>query len=100
MMNVIHEFPGVYDEDMNKELYLLEKEEITEAQYNAIKEGYGVTGPDFQIIKDGEKYFLKGDMEIEAVKAVVDSCLIDAGAEPVFETESDDSDDSELVEGE
>lgn len=84
MENVIHEFPGVYDEDMNTELYLLTEEEITEEQYNAIKEGYGVTGPDFQIVQRGEKYFLKGDMEIELVEVIVDGCLVDNGSDPVF----------------
>lgn len=84
MNNVIHEFPGMYDDDMNKELYLLAKDEITEAQYNAIKEGYGVTGPDFQIVKKGGKFYLKGDMDIAAIKEIVDSYLVENGARAVF----------------
>lgn len=84
MENVIHEFPGVYDEDMNTELYLLTEDEITEEQYNAIKSGYGVTGPDFQIVKRGSKYFLKGDMDIALVKVIVDACLVDNGEDPIF----------------
>ena len=84
MENVIHEFPGVYDEDMNTELYLLTEDEITEEQYTAIKTGYGVTGPDFQIVKRGSKYFLKGDMDIALVKVIVDACLVDNGEDPVF----------------
>lgn len=84
MNNVIHEFPGMYDEDMNKELYLLAEDEITEKQYNAIKEGYGVTGPDFQIVEKGGKFYLKGDMDIDAIKDIVDSYLVENGAEAVF----------------
>ena len=84
MNNVIHEFPGMYDDDMNKELYLLAEDEITEAQYNAIKEGYGVTGPDFQIVEKGGKFYLKGDMDIDAIKEIVDSYLVENGAEAVF----------------
>lgn len=90
--NVIHEFPGVYDEDMNTELYLLTEEEITEEQYTTIKEGYGVTGPDFQIVQRGEKYFLKGDMEIELVEVIVDSCLAENGIEPVFVSNDSEGD--------
>lgn len=84
MANVIHEFPGVYDEDMNTELYLLFEEEITEEQYNAIKSGYGVTGPDFQIVEKNGGYYLKGDMDIDVIKEIVNSYLVDNGAEPVF----------------
>ena len=85
MENKVTEFPGMYDEDLKKELYLLAEEEITEAQYNAIKEGYGVTGPDFQVIKgDNGKFYLKGDMGIDAVKAVVDALIVEKGGEAVF----------------
>lgn len=87
--NKITKFPGVLDPDMNTELYLVVEEEITEAQFNTIKEGYGVTGPDFQIVKKGGKYFLKGDMEIEGVKEAVNVALESKGLEPVFEDEEE-----------
>ena len=90
--NVVHVFPGVYDKDMNTELYLETEAEITEAQYNAIKEGYGVTGPDFQILKKGSKYFLKGDMDIDLVKVIVDSYLVENGSEPVFVSNDSEGD--------
>lgn len=82
--NVIHEFPGVYDEDMNTDLYLLVEEEITEAQYNAIKETYGVTGPDFQIVKRGAKFFIKGDQDIDKIKETVNGLVVDKGGDVVF----------------
>jgi hypothetical protein len=41
-MNVIHNFAGMYDVDMNVELYLTTEKEITEAKYNMIKEHLGV----------------------------------------------------------
>lgn len=82
--NKITKFPGVYDPDMNTPLYLLAKEEITEAQYNAIKAGYGVTGPDFQITKEGAKYFLRGDNDIKVIEATVNSLIVDKGGEAVF----------------
>ena len=83
-MNVIHKFPGVLDADMNKELYLLHEAEITEAEFNAVKEGYGVMGPDYQIIERDGKFFLRGDMEIEAIKEIVNGLLADKGVEAAF----------------
>ena len=88
--NKVTKFPGVLDPDMNTELYLVVEEEITKDQFNTIKEGYGVTGPDFQIVEKGGKYFLKGDMEIEGVKDAVNVALESKGLEPVFEDESSD----------
>jgi hypothetical protein len=88
--NKVTKFPGVLDTDMNTELYLVVEEEITEDQFNTIKEGYGVTGPDFQIVEKGGKFFLKGDMEIEAVKDAVNVALESKGLEPVFEDEGTD----------
>ena len=85
-MNVIHRFPGIYDEDMNRDLYLLTEAEITESEYNTIKNTYGVIGPDFQIVKKGAKYFLKGDMDIEVVKECVNVALESKGAEALFKT--------------
>ena len=84
MMNVIHKFPGVLDADMNKELYLLHEAEITETEFNAVKEGYGVIGPDYQIIKRNGKFFLRGDMEIEAIKEIVNGLLADKGVKAAF----------------
>lgn len=89
--NRITEFGGVYDADMNTELYLLAEEEITEEQYNAIKAGYGVTGPDFQIVKKGAKYFIKGDNDIEVIKDTVNSLIVDKGGEAVFTDGSSES---------
>lgn len=83
-MNVVHKFPDILDADMNRDLYLLVEEEITETEYNTIKDTYGVTGPDFQIVKRGAKYFLKGDMDIEAVKECVNVALESKGAEALF----------------
>lgn len=82
--NKVTEYPGVYDENMNTELYLLTEAEITEEQYTAIKEGYGVTGPDFQIVEKDGSYYLKGDRDIAAIKETVDSLLVDKGEDPVF----------------
>ena len=83
-MNVVHKFPDILDTDMNRDLYLLTKAEITEQQYNTIKSNYGVTGPDFQIVKRGAKYFLKGDMDIETVKKCVNTALASKGVEALF----------------
>ena len=83
-MNVVHKFSDILDTDMNRDLYLLTEAEITEQQYNTIKSKYGVTGPDFQIVKRGAKYFLKGDMDIETVKECVNIALASKGVEAVF----------------
>lgn len=83
-MNVVHKFPDILDADMNRDLYLLMEVEITEQQYNTIKNTYGVTGPDFQIIKRGSKYFLKGDMDENVVKECVNVALESKGAEALF----------------
>ena len=83
-MNVVHKFPDILDTDMNRDLYLLTKAEITEQQYNTIKSNYGVTGPDFQIVKRGAKYFLKGDMDIETVKKCVNTALATKGVKALF----------------
>ena len=72
------------DADMNKELYLLHEAEITETEFNAVKEGYGVMGPDYQIIERDGKFFLRGDMEIEAIKEIVNGLLADKGVEAAF----------------
>lgn len=87
MDNKIKEFPGVLDENMNTELYLLNEAEITKTQYEAIKAGYGVTGPDFQIVQRGTKYYLKGDTDIEQIKVIVNALIINKGGEAVFTNE-------------
>ena len=86
-MNVVHKFPDILDADMNRDLYLLTEAEITESEYNTIKTNYGVTGPDFQIVKKGTKYFLKGDMDIETVKECVNIALASKGVAAVFAEE-------------
>lgn len=96
--NRVTKFPGVLDPDMNTELYLVVEEEITEDEFNTIKEGYGVTGPDFQIVEKGGSFFLKGDMEIEAVKAAVNVALASKGLEPVFEDEASESEVEDATE--
>ena len=88
MDNRIKEFPGVLDENMNTGLYLLNEAEITKTQYEAIKAGYGVTGPDFQIVQRGTKYYLKGDTDIEQIKVIVNALIINKGGEAVFTNES------------
>jgi len=87
MDNKITEFPGVLDENMNTDLYLLNEAEITKTQYEAIKAGYGVTGPDFQIVQRGTKYYLKGDTDIEQIKVIVNALIINKGGEAVFTNE-------------
>ena len=87
MDNKITEFPGVLDENMNTGLYLLNEAEITKTQYEAIKAGYGVTGPDFQIVQRGTKYYLKGDTDIEQIKVIVNALIINKGGEAVFTNE-------------
>lgn len=83
-MNVVHKFPDILDDNMNRDLYLLTEAEITDSEYNTIKTNYGVTGPDFQIVKKGTKYFLKGDMDIETVKECVNIALASKGVAAVF----------------
>ena len=97
--NKVTRFPGVLDADVNTELYLVFEEEITEEQYNAIKEGYGVTGPDFQIVEKNDGFFLKGDQDIKEVEKIVNALLVDKGAEAVFEETDSDTEPSD-VEGE
>lgn len=84
-MNVIHKYEGQYDPDMNRELYLLTEVEIQKTEYDRIKE-YGVTGPDFQIVTRGSKYFLKGDMDVESLKKVVNELV----GEEVFTVTTDE----------
>lgn len=93
MSNVIHKFPSFYDADMNEELYLLPTVEITEAQYNMIKQYLGVTGPGRQVIvrADG-KYYLKSDEASEDAIARITKELKDKGQTyPVAAAETQDN---------
>lgn len=80
MNNVIHEFPGMYHEDMNTELYLLPEVEITEAQYDMIKEYLGVMGPGRQVVvRDDGKFILKSDEASEDAIARIKEELAEKG---------------------
>ena len=80
MSNVIHKFPGLYDADMNEELYLLPTVEITKAQYDMIKQYLGVTGPGRQVIvRANGKYYLKSDEASEDAIARIKKELADKG---------------------
>lgn len=96
--NVVHKFPDILDEDMNRELYLLTEEEIQEETYNTIKAGYGVIGPDFQIVEKNGAFFLKGDMAIEDVEECVNAALASKGIEAVFPEEDTDDNGGEGAE--
>lgn len=91
----VTKYPDILDEDMNRELYLLAEEEIQEETYNTIKEGYGVTGPDFQIVEKNGAFFLKGDMAIEDVEECVNIALASKGIEAVFPEEEEEDEDAE-----
>lgn len=80
MNNVIHKFPGMYDEDMNTELYLLPEVEITEEQYNMIKEYLGVMGPGRQVVvREDGKFYLKSDEASEDAIARITKELAELG---------------------
>lgn len=61
--NKITRFPGMYDLDMDKELYLVFKTEISEEKFNAISGNLGYVFPDGQVIQKGSKFYLLGDVE-------------------------------------
>lgn len=84
MENKITKFEGMYDVDMNRDLYLLVEASITEDQYNTIKTYVGVTFPDGQILKKGESYIIRGDRDINEVKADVGERVVAAGGENPF----------------
>lgn len=87
MENKITKFAGMYDKDMNEEMYLLPEAEITEAQYNAIKDNLGVYGPGRQVvIRHDGKFILKSDESSEAAKARIDMILVELGNEKIFDT--------------
>ena len=80
MSNVIHEYPGMYDPDMNTELYLLQEKEITEAQYNMVKQYLGVLGPGTQVIKRADgKFYLKSDEAAVDAEAKIKATLKELG---------------------
>lgn len=55
--NRITRYPDILDDDMNRELYLIPGQEITEDEYEVIKEYLGVTGPGRQIIEKNGSYY-------------------------------------------
>lgn len=65
-MNKITAFAGQLDKDMNVALYLLPTKEITKAQYDFIKENFGVYGPGRQVLDVNGTYYLKSDEASEA----------------------------------
>lgn len=89
--NRITKFEGVYSDDLDRELYLLNKVEITEDQFTAVKETLGITGPGRQVIAEGEKFFLLSDELSDDAKVRIDEELVDKGEEPVFEEDDEDT---------
>jgi hypothetical protein len=87
MENVVHKFPDILDDNLNTPLYLLQKAELTEAQYNMIKTYLGVYGPGRQVIQEGAKYYLLSDEDSEAAIVRITNDLAEKGQE--FPTESD-----------
>lgn len=87
MENVVHKFPDILDDNLNTPLYLLQKTEITEAQYEMIKKYLGVYGPGRQVITEGETYYLLSDEDSEAAIARITADLAEKGQE--FPTEDD-----------
>jgi len=81
MENVVHKFPDILDDTLNTPLYLLPKTEITEAQYNMIKEYLGVYGPGRQVITEGEKFYLLSDEDSEAALERITKDLAEKGQE-------------------
>ena len=79
-MNVIHNFPGMYDVDMNVELYLPTEKEITKAKYDMIKKYLGVLGPGTQVlIKENGKYYLKADEDATVAENKIKALLNEMG---------------------
>ena len=80
MENKITKFAGMYDKDMNEEMYLLPEKEITKAQFDVIKENLGVYGPGRQVVvrHDG-KFILKSDEASEAAIARIKEALAEKG---------------------
>lgn len=69
MDNRITDFPGMYDQDMNTELYLLNEKEILQTQYTMIKDYLGVYGPGYQVLlKEDGKYYLKSAEDATVVE--------------------------------
>lgn len=92
MENKITKFAGMYDKDMNEEMYLLPEVEITEEQYNAIKDNLGVYGPGRQVvIRHDGKFILKSDESSEDAKARIDMILVELGNEKIFDTGETDT---------
>lgn len=66
MGNVIHKFPDILDDDMNRRLYLLQSQELTKDQYDMIKETLGPIFPGRQVVVEGSKYYLLSEEDAEA----------------------------------
>lgn len=66
MSNVIHKFPDILDDDMNRRLYLLQSQELTKDQYDMIKATLGPIFPGRQVVVEGSKYYLLSEEDAEA----------------------------------
>lgn len=66
MSNVIHKFPDILDDNMNKRLYLLQSQELTKDQYDMIKATLGPIFPGRQVVVEGSKYYLLSEEDTEA----------------------------------
>lgn len=66
MGNVVHKFPDILDDDMNRRLYLLQSQELTKDQYDMIKETLGPIFPGRQVVVEGSKYYLLSEEDAEA----------------------------------
>lgn len=88
--NKITRYPGILDYDMNKELYLIPEQEITEDECEVIKEYLGVTGPGRQVIEKNGGFYLKSDEAPTAALARVKAEVAEKGGEwPEPEPEPD-----------
>lgn len=79
----VTKFPGMYDKDMNTDLYLLFEKTISKAQYDCIKENLNVVFPDGQILDKGDgTYIMRADQEdVGAVEESVKATLAERGVE-------------------
>lgn len=69
MSNVIHKFPDILDDNMNRRLYLLQSQELTKDQYDMIKATLGPIFPGRQVVVEGSKYYLLSEEDAEAALA-------------------------------
>lgn len=78
--NRITRYEDYLDDDMNRELYLIPEQEISESKYNEFVEYLGVTGPGRQFIKKDGKCYLKSDEEPKAALARAEKDLAEKKA--------------------